>query len=197
LTADRRTSGPVRVTARDGSEIEIRPVTPADRRLLLSGFARFGERSRHQRFFGVKVALTEAELTFFTEVDHHDHEALGAIDVATGAGVGIARFIRLRPGGPVAEAAVSVVDDWQGRGVGRALLAALVDRAHQEGVERWQATLLRSNRAMLEAFRRVGAVEVTGRELDTMEICVELLVSEMRRVVVGADHPVAAQHDQL
>jgi len=145
----------VRVTVRDGSEIEIRPVTPADRRLLLSGFKRFGERSRHQR------------------------------------------FIRLRPGGPVAEAAVSVVDDWQGRGVGRALLAALVDRANEEGVERWQATLLRSNRAMLEAFRRVGAVEVTGRELDTMEICVELLVSEMRRVVVRADHPVAAQHDQL
>src|SRR5204862_4252334 len=95
----------VRVTARDGSEIEIRPVTPADRRLLLSGFARFGERSRHQRFFGVKVALTEAELTFFTEVDHHDHEALGASDVATGAGGGGAGVIRLRPGGPVADAA--------------------------------------------------------------------------------------------
>src|SRR3954469_24285679 len=168
----------VRVTVRDGSELEIRPVTPADRRLLLAGFARFGERSRHQRFFGIKVALTEAELTFFTEFDHHEHEAVGAVEPATGAGVGIARFIRLKPGGPVAEAAVSVVDHWQGRGVGRALLSALVDRAHAEGVERFQATLLRSNRAMLEAFRRVGAVEVTGRELDTMEICVELLVSE-------------------
>src|SRR3954471_9862410 len=106
----------VRTTLRDGSEIEIRPVTAADRRLLLAGFARFGERSRQQRFFGVKVRLTEAELAFFTEVDHRDHEALGAIDPATGTGVGIARFIRLEPGGPVAEAAVSVVDDWQGRG---------------------------------------------------------------------------------
>ena len=42
----------------------IRPVTGEDRRLLLSGFARFGERSRQQRFMGVKVKLTEAELAF-------------------------------------------------------------------------------------------------------------------------------------
>src|SRR4051794_2126783 len=126
---------------RDGSEVVIRPVRPADRALLLSGFARFGARSRQQRFFGVKVRLTEAELAFFTEVDHHDHEALGAIDPRTGAGVGIARFIRFEPGGPVAEAAVAVVDDWQGRGLGRVLLEALVERAAEERVDRFQATL--------------------------------------------------------
>src|SRR3954464_2696532 len=126
---------------RDGSEGIIRPVTPADRGMLLSGFARFGDRSRRQRFFGVKVKLTEAELAFFTEVDHHEHEAVGAIDPVTGAGVGIARFIRLEPGSQTAEAAVSVVDDWQGRGLGRALLGALVERAQEEGVERFQATL--------------------------------------------------------
>src|SRR3954454_18031011 len=142
----------MRVTLRDGTELDIRPVTAADRRLLLSGFARFGERSRQRRFFGVKVALTEAELTFFTDIDHHDHEALGAIEPRTGAGVGIARFIRLEPGGSVAEAAVSVVDDWQHRGVGRALLDALVRRAGEERVTHFEATLRRNNRAMLEAF---------------------------------------------
>jgi RimJ/RimL family protein N-acetyltransferase len=182
---------------RDGSEVVIRPVTPRDRGLLLSGFARFGERSRRQRFFGVKVRLSEAELAFFTEVDHHDHEALGALDVRTGGGVGIARFVRLEPGGVVAEAAVAVVDDWQGRGLGRALLDALVDRAHEEGVERFRATLLRENRAMLAAFRRVGAVEVVHRELDELEICVELPVAQVRRVVERADDPVAVEHDQL
>jgi GNAT superfamily N-acetyltransferase len=185
------------VELRTGDRVRVRPVTPADRRLLLAGFARFGDRSRQQRFFGVKVRLTEAELAFFTEVDHHDHEALGAIDVETGAGVGIARFVRLEPGGPVAEAAVAVVDDWQSRGVGRALLEALVDRAHEEGVERFQATLMRSNRAMLEAFRRIGAVEVTRRELDALEICIELPVSEMRRVVVAPDRPAVRSDDDL
>src|SRR4051794_7815509 len=156
----------------------IRPVTGEDRRLLLSGFARFGERSRQQRFMGVKVKLTEAELAFFTEVDQHDHVALGALDPESGDGVGIARFIRLRPGGAVAEAAVAVVDAWQGRGVGRALLRELARRAEEEGVEHFEATVKAGNRAMLRGFARVGDVEVVDRDLDTMEICVRLPVRD-------------------
>jgi L-amino acid N-acyltransferase YncA len=158
------------------SNVVIRPVTGEDRRLLLAGFAKFGDRSREQRFMGVKVKLTEAELTFFTEVDQHDHVALGAIDRDSGEGVGIARFIRLRPGGNVAEAAVAVIDTWQGRGVGRALLRELACRAEQEGVEHFQATVKAGNRAMLRGFAGVGEVEVVGRDLDALEICVRLPV---------------------
>jgi len=166
------------VELRDGACVRIRPVTGADRRLLLAGFARLGERSREQRFMGVKVRLTEAEAVFFTHVDGHDHVALGALDQRTGEGVGVARFIRLRPGGDVAEAAVAVVDDWQGRGVGRALLAALTRRAEEEGVTHFEATLRADNRAMLAGFERIGEVEVIDRELDAMEICVRLPVAD-------------------
>jgi len=158
-------------------DVVIRPVTGEDRRLLLAGFARFGERSRQQRFMGVKVKLTEAELAFFTEVDQHDHVALGALDPETGDGVGIARFIRLEPGGAVAEAAVAVVDSWQGRGVGPALLTALARRAEEEGIEHFEATVKADNRAMLRAFARIGQVDVVGRDLDAMEICVRLPVA--------------------
>ena len=147
----------MRVTVRDGSEIEIRPVTAADRRMLLSGFARFGERSRHQRFFGVKVALTEAELTFFTEVDHHDHEALGALDHADGRGVGIARYIRDAADPQAAEIAVTVIDDWQGRGLGTELVAQLSERARSEGIRRFTALVAAGNPAMARLLRNVRA----------------------------------------
>jgi GNAT superfamily N-acetyltransferase len=160
----------------DGAPVVIRPVTGEDRRLLLSGFARFGDRSREQRFMGVKVNLTEAELAFFTEVDQHDHVALGALDPEAGEGIGIGRFVRLEPGGTVAEAAIAVVDAWQGRGVAKALLRALACRAEEEGVEHFQATVKAGNRAMLRGFARIGEVEVIGRDLDTMEICVRLPV---------------------
>jgi GNAT superfamily N-acetyltransferase len=164
------------VELRDGACVLIRPVTGEDRRLLLAGFARFGERSRMQRFMGIKVRLTEAELAFFTEVDQHDHVALGALDAETGEGVGIGRFVRLEPGGNVAEAAIAVVDAWQGRGVAKALLQALSCRAEEEGVEHFQATVRADNRAMLRGFARIGDVEVVDRDLDTMEICVRLPV---------------------
>ena len=79
---------PVRL--RDGSAVLIRPVRPADDGLLADGFTRLSDRSRRMRFLGPKEALSAAELRYFTDVDHRDHEALGALDHARRGGVGIA-----------------------------------------------------------------------------------------------------------
>ena len=80
---------PVRL--RDGSAVLIRPVRPADAGLLEDGFAGLSDRSRRLRFLGPKASLSAAELRYFTDVDHRDHEALGALDHVRGGGVGIAR----------------------------------------------------------------------------------------------------------
>ncbi len=99
---------PVRL--RDGSAVLIRPVRPADDGLLADGFARLSDRSRRMRFLGPKEALSAAELRYFTDVDHRDHEALGALDHARGGGVGIARYLRDREDPYAAEIAVTVID---------------------------------------------------------------------------------------
>jgi len=78
----------------DGSEVLIRPLRGTDAPLLADGFARLSLRSRHMRFLTPKAELSAAELHYLTEVDHHDHEALGAVDHADGRGVGVARYIR-------------------------------------------------------------------------------------------------------
>ena len=90
----RRLGRPARgrkVRLRDGWAVLIRPVRPADGGLLADGFARLSDRSRRMRFLGPKETLSAAELRYFTDVDHRDHEALGALDHARGGGVGIAR----------------------------------------------------------------------------------------------------------
>ena len=56
------------------------------------------------RFLSPKRSLSAAELRFLTEVDHHDHEAIGALSPADGRGVGIACYIRA-PGDPTADPA--------------------------------------------------------------------------------------------
>ena len=84
---------------RDGSEVLIRQVRGSDAPLLADGFARLSARSRQQRFLSPKNTLSAAELRFLTEVDHYDHEAIGALSPADGRGVGIARYIR-DPGDP-------------------------------------------------------------------------------------------------
>jgi GNAT superfamily N-acetyltransferase len=130
------------VELRDGSRVLVRPFRPDDKGMLASAFAALSQRSRYQRFLGFKKQLGAEELTYFTEVDHHDHEALWAIDPETGDGIAVARFVRLRSRPEAAEAAVVVADDWQGRGIGTALLRRLSERARGEGIRTFTATLL-------------------------------------------------------
>jgi GNAT superfamily N-acetyltransferase len=162
----------------DGSEVLVRPVRPEDKPLFVAGWERFGEESRYRRFMGHKAALSARELEFFTELDHVDHEALGAIDPRSGEGLGVARYMR-NPGRPdSAEAAVAVIDAWQGRGLGGVLLRRLCRRAADNGIRTFTASLLTGNRSMLALFERLGAVKTRGMAGGVMEIDVELAVDD-------------------
>ena len=145
------------VVLRDGSTVMIRPVRPVDAQLLADGFARLSARSRRLRFLTPKTELSPAELRYFTDLDHHDHEALGALDHADGRGVGIARYIRDADDPQAAEIAVTIIDDWQGRGLGTELLAQLSERARSEGIRRFTALVAAGNPAMAGLLRNVRA----------------------------------------
>jgi GNAT superfamily N-acetyltransferase len=163
------------VALRDGSRVVVRPVCPDDRERLLAGFARLGSELRYPRFLAPMAELSVDDVTYLTQVDHHDHEALAALDAETGDdGVGVARFIRCADRPDTAEAAVTVIDDWQGRGVGTALLERLAERAREESVTRFTALLLAENRDMLELLEGLGPVRVVDRQRGTVEIEAEL-----------------------
>jgi RimJ/RimL family protein N-acetyltransferase len=145
------------VVLRDGSTVLIRQVRSADTSLLADGFARLSAASRQMRFLSVKKELSTADLRYFTDVDHHDHEAPGALDQAAGHGVGIARYIRDADDPQAAEIAVTIIDDWQGLGLGTELLAGLSDRARSEGIRRFTALADAGNVAVAALLRNVGA----------------------------------------
>jgi RimJ/RimL family protein N-acetyltransferase len=163
------TPDPVRIELPGGDRVLVRPVRASDKDAIADGFNRMGERSRYQRFMTIQDALSTRELRYLTEVDHHDHEALVAFDVASGDGVGVARFVRNPSDSLEAEAAVAVVDAWQRRGLGTALTLLLADRAREEGVERFTALLLASNDAMMNMLRRLGPLRVVSREGPVVE----------------------------
>ena len=166
-----------RVVLRDGSKVVIRQVHRADAPLLADGFARLGPESRRLRFLRRKDELSAAELRYFTDVDHHHHEALGALDHTGGRGVGVARYVR-DTGDPLsAEIAVTVADDWQGRGLGTELLAQLSGRARAEGIHRFTALVSADNAAMTALLRSASADPV-HREHGTVEYEITLAPSE-------------------
>jgi RimJ/RimL family protein N-acetyltransferase len=142
---------------RDGSEVVIGPVGPADAALLQDGFSRLSPRSRQLRFLGIKKSLTAADLRYFTQIDHHHHEALGAVDRAGGQGVGVARWVRSTEDAQTAEIAITVVDEWQRRGLGTELLGLLAERAREEGIHRFTALAGGDNAAVAGLLRGAGA----------------------------------------
>ena len=158
------------VVLRDGSAVLIRQVHRGDASILADGFVRLSAESRRLRFLTGKPELSPAELRYLTEVDHHDHEALGALNQLDGRGLGIARYIRHAEDPEAGELAVAVVDDWQGRGLGTELLTQLTDRARQEGIRRFTALVAADNAAALGLLGTIGAdVHATHRESGTVE----------------------------
>lgn len=174
------------VQLRDGSVVLVRPVRPEDRPLFVAGFERMSGESRYRRFMSHKKRLSERELDFFTRLDHHAHEAIGALDVASGEGAGVARMHRSEGDPSVAEAAVTVVDHWQGRGLGRVLLERLAVRARALGVERFEATLFTTNKSMLHLFQRLGCVRSHRQGLDVLEIDVALPLDDAESTLSAA-----------
>jgi RimJ/RimL family protein N-acetyltransferase len=153
------------VRLRDGAEVLIRPVEPSDADPLRRGFEHLGEVSRYRRFLTRVEHLAPRQAAVLTNVDHERHEALIALDSASGEGVGIARYVLDEADPRRAEFAITIADTWQGRGVGTALFDRLVDRARGVGVEVFTARMIVGN----EAARRLLAhrAEIVGEERDS------------------------------
>jgi len=155
---------------RDGSRVRLRQGHSSDKGLLLRGFARLSPESRYRRFLAAMPELRAGTVRYLTEIDHHDHEAIIALDEKTGEGIGVARYIRDPERRGMAEVAVTVIDDWQGKGVGTLLLEVLSARAREEGITTFTALMLASNHEMMDLLEALGPVRIVDREAGTVEI---------------------------
>jgi GNAT superfamily N-acetyltransferase len=164
----RRPPSGERLPLRDGSTVVIRPLEPADASLVERGFERLSAVNRYRQFIFDRPDLNEV-----TSVDD-DHWALGAVDPTTGAGVGLARYVRDPRDSTRAVVAVIVVDDWQGRGLATRLLRHLVTRARASGIQRLEAHMIIGDVSSQRMFESVGTVETVERAAGVVDVTVRL-----------------------
>lgn len=194
LTSDQQEA----VALRDGREIALGRVSPADAPLLAEAFERLSEESRRLRFLGPKPALTPSELRYLTAVDGHHHEALAAVDPVSGRGVAIGRFVRDPENPTRAEVAVTVADDWQGDGLGKLMLTRLAERAREEGVGRFTALISTDNRGMQALLGQLdpeAAIHHVGNGVAEWEV--ELAPKGVGRQLEQALRAAAAGHFRM
>ena len=135
----------------DGQRVQLRPIRASDKEMLLEGFEKLSPESRYARFMTSKNGLTDRELRYLTEVDGIDHFAIGALRrhlVVREQGVGSARFVRLADQPDTAEPAVTILDAFQGKGLGGILLQRLLDAAWERDIRWFRSELLAGNIAI-------------------------------------------------
>jgi RimJ/RimL family protein N-acetyltransferase len=139
---------------RDGTPVGIRPLVVEDRGLLLAGFSRLSSRSRYSRFLrAVSDAQFERMLpALLDDVDQRLHVAV--VLYAEGQPIGVSRLVRPTPSSSVADLAVTVADDWQGRGAGTVLAQEVLVRAG--GVREIHTVVSEDNPASLRMLAGLG-----------------------------------------
>jgi len=147
------------VVLRGGRRVSLRLIRPTDREVMRASFDRLSPESRYARFMAPKTRLTEAELDYLTEPDGYNHVAIVALRkhlVSTTEGVGVARFVRLVDEADTAEPAVTVIDEYQGDGLGSILLQRLIEAAWERDVRWFRSELLAENKASRKMLESLG-----------------------------------------
>lgn len=172
-----------RVTLRDGTDVVVRTIRPDDKALLHRGFLKLSPESRYRRFFAAKHDLTPAELRYLTEVDGVRHFALGATTADGEDGLAVARFIQLAGEPGVAEAAIAVLDEHQGKGLGSLLFQRLVAAASERGVKTFRCEMLGSNQGMADL------VLALSPQAPAVAVSAGVMSMEFALPAIGPEHP--------
>jgi L-amino acid N-acyltransferase YncA len=141
---------PTEITLRDGRTVQLRPLQAGDADELLQAFEHLSAHARYMRFMRAVAHLDPAEL-------QRSIARLLERGLCVVATVPAADGIDIVGGDPhTCEFAVTVVDDWEGVGLGGRLLRRLIEGARQRGLRWMEGYVLASNQPMLQLAKALG-----------------------------------------
>lgn len=145
------------VTLRDGLQVILRPILPEDAPRLQEGFDRLSQRSVYLRFLESFRHLPDELAENFARLDYANRMAFVAEirEHSEPHIIGVARYALIGQAAPgMAESAIVVVDEFQGRGLGTLLLDRLVKYARTHGVDAFTATVHMTNAQILRFIKK-------------------------------------------
>jgi RimJ/RimL family protein N-acetyltransferase len=161
-------------TLNDRREVEIRAQRPEDREALLFAISRASKETLYHRFLVAKRNFSEEEEHFFLDIDFINHVVLVAETIEDGRPViiGGCRYIVVEPGR--AEVAFSVIDAYQKKGLGTALMRRLAAVGREAGLTEFFAEVLSDNVPMMKVFKRSGLAMTTKLEGPVFSVSLNL-----------------------
>jgi L-amino acid N-acyltransferase YncA len=149
--------------------VRIRRIRTADASEVCRFYADLSDESRRRRFLAFTRELSDEQASRFSR---HGFVAT----VSSQSGDRIVGHLTLEPAEPhVEEVAVAVADEWQHRGIGRALYAAALESAQKRGVRRLEATMFAYNTPIRRLLTGAGRpYRITSDELGTLKLTIDL-----------------------
>jgi acyl-CoA hydrolase/GNAT superfamily N-acetyltransferase len=146
-----------RVTLKDGTELLLRPIKPTDERLEQDLLYSLSDQSVYLRFFSLMSAFPHERVQYYTTVDYDEHMAIVVIVESNGEEqmIGVGRYIKEKDS-DLAELALLVHDDWQGKGVGTMMHDYLEQIARSHNIGGFKGEVLEQNKRALHLFTRLG-----------------------------------------
>lgn len=140
-----------------GTAVTLRTLRPEDRAIEEAFVRALSPTSRYLRFHSALPALTPEMAERFLNLDYPDQMALIASIPERGGErqIAVARWARPQ-GETAADLGIAVADDWQGKGLGTALLKRLLQLAAAAGIEQIAANVLYENQRMRALARDLG-----------------------------------------
>ena len=157
-------------TLSSGELLRVRPVRHDDGALEEAFVRALSLESRYQRMLSGGIKVTPEWIDSMTHIDYHRHMAFAITTVSDGVEqfVGVGRYV-VDAATLSADVALVLADAWQGQGLGRRLLATLLEHAQGAGVREAVGVVLAINKAMLRLARSMGFA-VTPEPGDAMVV---------------------------
>jgi acetyltransferase len=146
-------------TLRDGVQVTVRPIRAEDEPAAVDFHRRLSEQSVYSRFFTTVPLAERVSHRRLARICFADYDReISLIVMAEDEPSVILAALRLtrRHASKDADFGLLVIDEWQGRGLGKLLVSELVRVARAEGIERVHGMVLTDNRRMLEICRKNG-----------------------------------------
>ena len=140
-----------------GTEVQFRPIRPADERLLREFFYSHTATTVRQRYHVPLKSLSAKQIQELCTIDYDEQMAIAGF-VREGESekmVAVSRWVLDRASG-FAEGAVTVHDELQGRGIGSYLLRRMIEIARGHGILGFTGFVLHDNVRMMNVFHKCG-----------------------------------------
>lgn len=150
----------------DEVEILFRPIKPTDEPLMQDLFYSLSEESIYYRFFSKVGAMSHAKVQRYTTIDYQKEMAIvGLVEEGEKEEIiAVGRYV-VEPETGMAEAALLVRDDWQGKGIGTWIQNYLIEIAKSRGVVGFTGQVLPGNTRILNMAHKAGlTVETTLKD---------------------------------